>query len=299
MKNKITVLFIVIFNIFSFSNSINDLFNAVCNQNIEEVKIILENKNLNLNYRNEDYRTVLDTSSINNYFDTFKVIYNSGLELTKETMISAYGYAIYYNSYNIVKYILDNYGTYDYTNFLPDDSAVNLSIIRKNFEITELLLERNVKYNDEAIVLAAKENNFELIKYFVNAGISVNTNGWHEYTPLYYAIKNKNYEMTEYLIKNGADTNAISWENETILDIAIYTGLDFVKLLVENKCNLNQMGKYYPPLTKAIISRKKNTAEYLLEKGADVTLKDKTGKAVYDYVKGKPNLMKILKSYLQ
>lgn len=90
------------------------------------------------------------------------------------------------------------------------------------------------------------------------------------------AARMSDSQFLRILLENGGDPNAIvnDW-NEPVLHMAImYRRLDNVKLLVEHGADLNHQDKSQTtPLMVAVSARMYESALYLLQQGADPTIK--------------------------
>jgi ankyrin repeat protein len=91
-----------------------------------------------------------------------------------------------------------------------------------------LLLQRSDLLNDNTLlIIAARHGNFELVKYFVVAGLDINV---RDGEVLISAIKGGYWGIIKYLIDNGANIHA---RNDEALLVAVKKGwLETVKYLV-------------------------------------------------------------------
>jgi ankyrin repeat protein len=109
-------------------------------------------------------------------------------------------------------------------------------------------------------------------------------------TPLLYAILVNNIPMINFLVSKGANVNLKYGEGGmTALLSAARTGasLEIIKLLIEHGANINaQSTEGYTALIYAAASRKNDTIEYLISKGANQSTKDKNGNTYNDYLAG-------------
>ena len=96
-----------------------------------------------------------------------------------------------------------------------------------------------------------------------------------------------NSALFEYLIRKGADIKTITKDHNNLLHAAAAFGgnLEIFRFLVDdkgldiNKQNLNSS----TPLHYAVVWVKKDIVEFLINKGANLYLKDKAGYIPYDY----------------
>jgi uncharacterized protein len=142
--------------------------------------------------------------------------------------------------------------------------------------------------NDTALTHAALTGSPEALKILLDAGADVNTNGNHG-TPLILAAFLGHYECVRILLDRGADINAQTDEGETGLMLLVaYTenAKPNNKEIIKGKMLSSIMG----------IDRLK-TAKLLLDKGADVNVKNKKGKtaSMLAEEKGNPQMVELLK----
>jgi len=103
--------------------------------------------------------------------------------------------------------------------------------------ITDMLIMSNVNAREimnELLMKASKNNCYEIVKYLVEHGVDINTDGG---MVLPYAVKNRNIDMVKYLVEHGADINA-------------HDGI---------------------ALRWAIVKNEPNIVEYLIKHGSDVS----------------------------
>lgn len=93
-------------------------------------------------------------------------------------------------------------------------------------------------------------------------------------TLLMYAVMKKNIDFVQWLIDQGSDVNAKDKKNwQPIHFAAQQKNLPMVKLLLENGADINaQHGDGGTALHKFVLD--KDAREYLINKGADINLKN-------------------------
>lgn len=130
--------------------------------------------------------------------------------------------------------------------------------------------------------LAADCNSTDILELFLRHGASVHVKDAQDETPLHYAVFKGNFEATSFLIKHGADTNAVSVCGQTPLMKAAYTRFAHtiaivLKLLLE-KADPNITRK--DGRTALMIAAEAGSSDIvkeLLERGAKVNAKDANG----------------------
>ena len=125
----------------------------------------------------------------------------------------------------------------------PTINCLVEQIKKNNIENIELLIKAGVDinssyYTDYPIYIAAKENNFEVLKLLHQNKAKLDKGFYSE---LYEATKNKNTQMALYLIENGSNINYIDIvTSNSILYYAIKNNLEEVtKKLIEKKVNVD------------------------------------------------------------
>jgi ankyrin repeat protein len=145
---------------------------------------------------------------------------------------------------------------------------------------------------------AVKKRDIEQVKLLVAQGINVNSTDAWERTPLHYAAEADKLEITQLLIKEEADLNCKdknsetpmtmarkNWNRDVVkllvsegasadLDTLAYLGdLARVKNFVQSDSDVNQ-GQLNWALRAALNEAHIDVAEFLLERGADINLRD-------------------------
>jgi ankyrin repeat protein len=138
--------------------------------------------------------------------------------------------------------------------------------------------------NDTALIHAALTGSCEAIKILLDAGADVNMKSSHG-TPLILAAFLGYHECVKILLERGADINAQTDEGETGLMLLVVYTKD-AKSDIKESIN----GKMLSSMTG--IDRLK-TAKLLLDKGADVNVKNKKGKTALMLAEEKGNLQMV------
>lgn len=129
---------------------------------------------------------------------------------------------------------------------------------------------------DTALHAAASSGKLEIINYLISNGASVDfkvqsSNARKEgATSLFYAVMKGNLDVVKALLNYGASTNVIVYDCD-ILDASIQSNNpEIVSLILDLGFNVNRHGlSGITPLAVSLRCSKYETAEFLLEKGAD------------------------------
>jgi hypothetical protein len=114
--------------------------------------------------------------------------------------------------------------------------------------------------------------------------------GYQAPSSLHVAIRDGNYKAAYLFIRLGADLNAASWwYGETALHMAVNAGReDLVKLLLDSGARINiQDQNGWTPLQCATYNHITSIVVELLKRGADATIKTKSGHTALSLIKGR------------
>ena len=190
-------------------------------------------------------------------------------------------YKFYLGLNDVIKTILEA----DDMNVLLE--ALFLATKLGNLQIVKCLVENGADINQKGgylnetvLMLASDKGDLNLVKYLVENGADVNEEDKDESTPLLLATDSGDLEKVKYLVENGADVNAVNNINQTALHLASENGyLEIVEYLIKNGADVNARCAHwydnFTPLICASDSGQFEPVKYLVEHGADVNAKDK------------------------
>lgn len=86
-------------------------------------------------------------------------------------------------------------------------------------------------------------SSIESIKYFIDKGVSINSQDCYGMTPLHYAMRSRNADAAKVLLEAGADPNIPNIDNLRPLSMIGYIPdrLDVLELMLEKGGNVDQL----------------------------------------------------------
>ncbi|MCP4220873.1 MAG: hypothetical protein GY765_39965 [bacterium] len=147
--------------------------------------------------------------------------------------------------------------------------------------------------------IAAQKGQLQLMKWLIAKGADINQKEKsYQLTPLHMAAWAGNIDAARILLENKADFYAREKDNETPIFYAVSANLDMVKFLVKKGANIKdgKSIKKQTPLVYAVGSGKTDIVAYLLEKGADASVKTERGLNMVQHAvwRGSPQLLDLL-----
>jgi ankyrin repeat protein len=166
------------------------------------------------------------------------------------------------------------------------NTAFNYAARTGNVTLLKTLLEKGVKYNDNALIIAAQgsrreANTLETYKYLVEElKIKPTVTSKTGETVLHFLVNKSNQtEIINYFLSKGVDANKADNEGNTPLMVAAASreiaALELLLPIVKNNNTQNLKGE--SALTMAVKSGTPEAITLLLSKGAAVNVEDKDG----------------------
>jgi ankyrin repeat protein len=142
------------------------------------------------------------------------------------------------------------------------------------------------------LMFAVNKQHLEIVRTLLKAGADVNaqgdrnrSNAWNDATPLLLAAQNGNAEIARLLIEAGADVNASDLAGRTPLMLA--RNVEILKLLQRAGVNLNaRNADGTTALWRAVGLVDERMIRFLIQAGADVNAKDRSGQPVLMAARG-------------
>jgi ankyrin repeat protein len=241
MKKKSTIILLLILlvtlNLTAYADSNHELFRAVELGDKGEVKDLLggffSGPDADVNSRNYENITPLMRAAYHGRPEIAEILIDEGAELDLQ---DDYGYtALMYAS---------EQGNLETLKLLIDEGA------DANLKLSSEANFYNLNEGVNALMLAVKENKFEIVKELLGGSIfgseiEVNSKDSLDYTPLMYALELDDPKIAKYLIDKGANVNTVNKHGYTPLIIAIKNqNLKLIRLLIENDADKYYVDKY-------------------------------------------------------
>jgi ankyrin repeat protein len=153
-------------------------------------------------------------------------------------------------------------------------------------DVLAKLIEKGVKYNDQAFLLAAQggrgsANSLAVYQYLESLKLKPTVVGKNGETALHaIARKDKQSEIINYFISKGVDVNKADNDGNTAFMNAAAANRDLavIELLISSVKDINQKNKDgVSALAQAIRGNSAEVVAALIAKGADVNVTDKNG----------------------
>ncbi len=178
-------------------------------------------------------------------------------------------------------------------------SALNIA---NTPEIVELLIQVGAdlesRLNGETpLIRAVHSGDIWIVNILLDAGANIDTTVndinspyYNDFTPLMIAVNDGDYDMSVILIRRGANVNYETRDGKTMLMIACKNGLYRIAIiLIENGAHVNY--KNIDGRTALMFACMYASSYYhvdiirlLLDKGADINIRDSVGYDVFDYI---------------
>ena len=266
------------------------LIYAVETGNLEIVKLLVE-KGVDINVENSRGTSPLDIAIINNYQDIIKYL------LGQENLIYKHSYLINASAIgnlSLVKYFIENGADVNAkSNKRPNETPLHVAAFNGHLEVIKYLIEHgadvNIKdyYGKTPLFWAVYEGQLNVVKYFIEElGLDITIKDARGITPMHYVVldfwkqKTDVLRVIKYLIEEkGVDVNIQDARGNTLLTTAI-RGYGSVYNISNSNLFLDDDKE-----VEKHLERQRTIIEYLLQHGADPSIKNIEGKSSIDYAK--------------
>ena len=285
-----------------YNKGVTDLHHAVC-LNLAALAQFLLNQGADLNARatlhasiSPDYTTFLDkmeagddkreledstplhAAALANARETAEVLLQNGADINAkdDEGDTSLHFAALANARETAEVLLQN-GADANAQAKDGTTPLHFAALANACKIAEVLLKSEADINAKAeggvtpLHYAASANACEIAEVLLKSGADINTKAENGKTPLHFAASENARQTAEVLLQNGADINAKATLHTSISPYYT-TFLD--KMEVEDD---ERELEDSTPLHAAALADARQTAEVLLQNGADINAKAKNG----------------------
>jgi len=241
------------------------ILRATLNNYTECVKLFLETRTGDINYKDSHGDTALIASSINNNIDILQRL-------------------LVYNKSNINN--VNNIG----------NTALIEASIRGNLKPIIKLVENDAdvsvvnKDGNTAFMEACKNNKLNVVKFFLDSRkvLDINQLNKHDQTALILSVSpnRDSNEIIEFLIKNGANVNCkAKYVPSALLQAVIVKNSDVVQTLIKYRANVNDTfgSDNFTALMQACLEGSDLIVYILLKNDANVNMINSTGMSALNF----------------
>lgn len=164
--------------------------------------------------------------------------------------------------------------------------------VTNQLDVAALLIERGANVNlvdfdgTTALHFAAYYNTPEIMEALLNSGADIDAIDRLGSTPLMIAVINEWKEIVTFLVNKGANVNIVDVKGETSLHFAAYDS-DLMELLLEAGANIDAADQYGNTVLMAAVKKRNPVGvKMLIERGANIELRNSDGKIARDLYKG-------------
>lgn len=130
-----------------------------------------------------------------------------------------------------------------------------------------------------ALSFAILSRNIPIVKHFLlNVSCDIHENSsLPGMKPLDVAIRSGNTDMVTLLLKHGETLDCVNHELSPLLQAVFLKNCSMITLILSMGASINfgvENGKFFPPLNMAVLRGNFEIATFLIERGADVNVKD-------------------------
>lgn len=259
---------------------------AASENDLDTVKVYLNQKKIDVNACDWDNLTSLIAASGKGYLDMVKYLVSRGADVNHRDKdnVTAVLEAARSGSLELVKFLV-SHGA-DVTQIATSGvSALWLTAGEGHVELVEYLLSHGANASNErtdgitALMAAAAGGHYKVAEILVNAGASVMSKDKEGLTALISASENGSLPLVKLLLEHGSDVNAISETGFSPLIIAAAHGhADVARAILERGAPVDaDHPDQVTPLMYACAGGYVDVVKLLIERGADVNAKHKHG----------------------
>ncbi|KAJ3450783.1 no mechanoreceptor potential c isoform d-related [Anaeramoeba flamelloides] len=266
---------------------INNIFQAIFNQNLEQVNYIAQNDLMSLEFTDNGLKPLHYAASTT--LEIVKTLIDNGANVNS-TDKKGYGILIYSikdNNWELFNYLIE---LKSIKIDQPDNKGITPflhTVIKRNFKFTTSLLEKGIDINHQdnssnyaASHITFNNSDFQILKLLVTRNIDLNLQDLYNRSLLHLSVAKNNFEIVKYLLESSAkndnklNLNTIDNNGKTPLYIACEKiFLPIAELLLDYKADPNiPNNEQKTPLHISISNNNEELAELLLKHNANPNL---------------------------
>jgi len=159
--------------------------------------------------------------------------------------------------------------------------------------VKHLLDQKNITANSVAVntafLKATKHDHYDIVEVLTRYVLDINVMDAQGWNALNYAVSNKSSKIVLLLIRKGVEVNSLTPSGFSALHIAAtHDAVDCAALLLDHGIDIDARDiDGMTPLMASIDAGEyilgPNVARVLIERGADLNIKDNEGETILDY----------------
>lgn len=301
-------IFLCLFFIQTASAQNTALFEAIRNNNIKELKILLE-RGADPNAYDDDSDNVLINAALYASADCMKILLDKKANPNLKNKFGQTPLMLCTNEKDKMKLLLD-YGADIEARSNSNNTALLIACIGSGqYENIKWLIDKGAdplakRWGAEtALMRAAQFGDTMTIHLLLSKGVEVDARGWG-FTALMFATRFANWPFVLSLLDNGADPDIPDEPNWTpLVWAAEQNNIEVVNVMLKKTKDINRIDSVggMTPLMWATFNEHDNPAiiQALLDKGALVNIKDKHGDTALSWAmkKGNTATVALLRKY--
>ena len=188
------------------------------------------------------------------------------------------------------------------------NTAFNYATRSGNVDLLKSLVQKGVKYNDNAMLMASQGGGrgssgatIEVFRYMDELKIKPAVTNDNGENPLHFIVRRPNQiPVISYFLSKGVNTNQADNDGNTPFMNAAYFNRDTatIGLLLPSLNNINQVNKKgVSALAMAMNNNSAAMVRYLIEKGADINTRDAKGNNLAYYLMQSYNPMRGMEDF--
>lgn len=281
-KAKILILYIIFHCFALFSWEKEGIYEASYCGQIEEIKKYIQN-GVDLNIKDEGGDLPLTLAAIYNQYEAVKLLIENGADVNKK---AAYGRTalMLADSMPVIKLLIKK-GADIYLEDSSGDNALLLASEKCNIKKAELLLSLGCDINNAnkygqtplmKVILnpfTKERTKLDFIKILLDKKADVNLRDKEDKTVYIISKERSLNNISKLLLEFGAKEEIYSLDPASLVQALMNIEYDRAKVLIKNGVKVNYLSGDFSPLMCSI--ENVEIMKLLLEKGADVNLKNK------------------------